>query len=108
MVVDDEAGDLRLSVGLGVFGHGQQIVWAESDREGQLLRLSLRFAFGSYGVRTPVGDTELARERRDPALERPRLFGAEIRASAVELLVAGDKLGQSSARCSRKRGSTTC
>jgi hypothetical protein len=28
VVVDDQAGDLRLPVGVGFFGHGQRIVFA--------------------------------------------------------------------------------
>ena len=38
VVVDDQAGDLGLSVGVGVFGHGQRIVFRGSDPEGELLR----------------------------------------------------------------------
>jgi hypothetical protein len=86
VVVHDQAGDLGLAL-LGLFRHGQRIVFGWSDRERELLRWSLRFEADC----APVVDTEFAGERRDLAPNRLRFLGTEICPPSVQPAVVGEQ-----------------
>ena len=84
---------------LGVFGHGPRIVFRESDREGELLRLGL----GLEGPNPAVGDAELACQSGHAPLHRLDVVGAKVGAAAVELARTSARAPASpAARCSRK------